>query len=114
MTNAQIIMSNRLFLMEQGVIKGIPGTSMTIKDENGERTVLIPEEIRTYDDWKREGRQVVKGQKNVARFKIWMPKKAKAVADADVEADEDAPKGFYKKLCFFFTIEQTEPKKEDR
>ena len=110
MTNAQIIFSNRVFLMEQGVIKGIPGTALVWKDEQGEREIEMPEEIRTFDDWKRLGFIVQKGQHAVAKFKIWMPKKGKkaeaeAEADADPEKKED-PKGFYKKMSFFFTSDQ--------
>ena len=109
MTNEQIILSNRIFLMEQEVIKGIPGTSITVKDDDGVRTVLMPEEIYTFDEWKKRGRIVRKGQHAVAKFQIWMPKKKKAKdadADADTGADE-APKGFYKKVTAFFTEEQT-------
>ena len=36
MTNAEIILSNRVFLMEQEVIKGVPGTALHWKDEQGE------------------------------------------------------------------------------
>lgn len=114
MTNAEIIMDARVFLMEQGLIKGIPGTSLTIMDEQGEREIQMPEEIRTFDEWKRMGYMVQKGQHAVARFQIWMPRKNKkaAQAEADVdkeEAAEDAEmrvKGFYKKVAFFFTVDQ--------
>lgn len=109
MTNAEIVLSNRIFLMEQGILKGIPGTSLLWKDEQGEREILMPEEIRTFDDWKRLGFIVQKGQHAVARFEIWMPKKGRAKAGAEKE-DEDqkekAPRGFYKKMAFFFTIDQ--------
>ncbi len=110
MTNAQIIFNNRVFLMEQGIIKGIPGTSITIEDEDGKRTIQMPEEIRSYDDWKREGRQVQKEEHSVARFQIWMPKKGKAKAEkenSENEQEEEKLKGFYKKVVFFFTIDQT-------
>lgn len=112
MTNAQIIFNNRVFLMEQGVIKGIEGTSLTFKDEDGERQVMMPEEIKTFDAWKREGYIVRKGEHAVARFQIWMPKKDKKKTEADADKEgtgEDAEmkaKGFYKKVAFFFTIDQ--------
>ncbi len=114
MTNAEIIFQNRVFLMEQGEIQGIPGTSITVKDDDGERTVMIPEEIRSYNDWRKAGRQVKKGEHAVAKFQIWMPKKGKAKAEDDEEgkAEADAPKGFYKKMTFFFTEGQTELRKE--
>lgn len=114
MTNAEIIFNNRVFLMEQGVIKGIEGTSITFKDEDGERQVMMPEEIKTFDAWKREGYIVCKGEHSVARFQIWMPKKGNKKKEADADADkegtgEDAEmkaKGFYKKVAFFFTMDQ--------
>lgn len=108
MTNAEIIMQNRVFLMEQEVIKGMPGTSLLWKDEQGERQIQMPEEIRTFDDWKRLGFMVRKGEHAVARFQIWMPRKgkAKAVAEDEEQKEEGAPKGFYKKMAFFFTADQ--------
>lgn len=114
MTNAEIIFANRVFLMEQGEIKGIEGTSITIKDQDGERIVPMPEEIKSYNDWRKAGRQVKKGEHAVAKFQIWMPKKGKAKAEDEEEgkAEADAPKGFYKKMTFFFTEGQTELRKE--
>lgn len=114
MTNAEIIFSNRLFLMEQEVIKGIPGTSITIKGEDGDKVVPMPEEIKSYREWQKAGRQVKKGEHAVAKFQIWMPRKGKAKAEDDEEgkAEADAPKGFYKKMTFFFTEGQTELRKE--
>lgn len=115
MTNAEIIFSNRVFLMEQGVIKGIEGTSITFKDEDGEREVMMPEEIKTFEAWKREGYIVQKGEHAVAKFQIWMPRKNKKAAQAEAdkeEAAEDAEmkaKGFYKKVAFFFTMDQVKP-----
>lgn len=107
MTNTEIIMQNRVFLMEQGVLKGIEGTRMLWKDEEGERTVEMPEEIRTYDEWKRLGFIVQKGQHAVAKFQIWMPKKGKKKAEAEEEEQgAKVPAGFYKKLAFFFTADQ--------
>lgn len=115
MTNTEIIFNNRLFLMEQGVIKGVPGTSVTVKDEDGERTVEMPEEIRTYDEWKRLGFIVQKGEHAVAKFQIWMPKtkKGKKVEAGESENADDAEmmaKGFYKKLSYFFTRDQVQAK----
>lgn len=107
MTNAEIILSNRVFLMEQGVLKGVPGTNLLWKDEQGEREIQMPEEIRTFDDWKRMGFMVQKGQHAVARFEIWMPKKGKKKAEAEEEEQgAKVPAGFYKKLAFFFTADQ--------
>ena len=106
MTNAQIIFQNRVFLMEEGVLKGTDEI-ITIADENGEREIQMPEEIKTFDEWKKAGRMVQKGQHAVAKFQIWMPKKNKKKEDADEERQEEVVKGFYKKMAFFFTIDQT-------
>lgn len=115
MTNAQIILTNRVFLMQEGVIKAAGnGVMITVDGVKME----MPEEIRTFNEWKRMGYAVQKGQHAVAKFQIWMPKKAKtkaAEAEADAEAGRDAEeaemlaKGFYKKLAHFFTAEQVKP-----
>lgn len=109
MTNAEIILSNRVFLMEQEVIKGVPGTALHWKDEQGERDLLMPEEIHTFDEWKKLGFMVQKGQHAVAKFQIWMPSKKKVKAVEDEEQKEAAPRGFYKKVAFFFTADQVKP-----
>lgn len=116
MTNAEIILQNRVFLMEQEVIKGVPGTTLLWKDEQGEREILMPEEIRTFDDWKKMGFMVQKGQHAVAKFQIWMPKKnkGKAAAEEDEQQEEGTPKGFYKKVAHFFTADQVKPFDKER
>lgn len=106
MTNTEIIMQNRVFLMEQGVIKGIEGTRILWKDEDGEREIQMPEEIKTFDAWKKERLIVQKGEHAVAKFQIWMPRKGKAKPDDEEQQEADAPKGFYKKMAFFFTADQ--------
>lgn len=109
MTNAEIIFQNRVFLMEQEVIKGIPGTQISFKGEDGlERQILMPEEIHTFDGWKKLGWQVQKGQHAVAKFPIWKMagKKKQAQAD-DEEVDKDQKGGkFFMKMSFFFTKDQ--------
>jgi hypothetical protein len=70
MTNAQIIFNNRVFLMEQGVIKGVTGQTIKWADEQGEREILMPEEIHTFQTWKALGYQVQKGEHAVAKFPV--------------------------------------------
>lgn len=108
MTNEEIILQNRVFLMEQEVIKGVPGTALLWKDEQGEREILMPEEIHTFDEWKKMGFIVQKGQHAIAKFQIWMPRKGKSKAKVEEEEQQEAgaPKGFYKKVAFFFTADQ--------
>lgn len=115
MKNSEIVFANRVFLMEQGVIKGIPGTSLLWKDDQGEREIMMPEEIKTFDAWRKEGFIVQKGQHAVAKFQIWMPKtkKGKKVEAGESENADDAEmmaKGFYKKLSYFFTRDQVQAK----
>lgn len=112
MTNSEIIFQNRVFLMEQGVIKGIEGTSLMWKDEDGEREILMPEEIRTFDDWKQSGYMVQKGEHAVAKFQIWIPKKGKKKDEEQEEQEEEKRAGFYKKVAFFFTADQVKPIEE--
>ncbi len=112
MTNAELIFNNRIFLMEQGVIKGVPGTQITITDENGTRELLMPEEIHTYNSWRKLGYQVRKGEHAVARFPIW---KFKAAKQKDTEPDEDqqGQEGkMFRKVAFFFTIDQVDKIRE--
>lgn len=116
MTNAQIIMNNRVFLMQEGLIKATDAV-MTITDDNGTRQINVPEEIKTVREWNKEGRMIKKGQHAVAKFAIWMPKKGKkAQAQAEAEQAQDAEeaemqaKGFYKKVAYFFTFDQTRVK----
>ncbi len=113
MTNAQIAMQNRVFLMEQGIIKPTD-QKMIYTDDFGTREINVPEEIYTFDAWKKQGRIVLKGQHAIAKFKIWMPKRGRRVEETvednnnDDNSDEAMQRrGFYKKLSFFFTIDQT-------
>lgn len=107
MTNAQIIFNNRVFLMEQDIIKGIPGTSVTISDEQGERTVLMPEEIHTFNEWKKMGYQVQKGEHAVAKFPIWKHVSGKKQEqELDEDQEQEAGGRYIKKVAFFFTAAQ--------
>ena len=73
MTNAQIIFFESMDLMEQGKIKG-SGIFGEYENEAGETIKIeLPEEIHTYAAWKAAGRQVQKGEKAVASFRIWRP-----------------------------------------
>lgn len=102
MTNAEIIFNNRVFLAEQGVIK---------TDEDG-----MPEEIHTFDAWKKRGYIVKKGEHAVAKFQIWMPskksKKQMAEEEQEQEREQKDPTAMprmFKKVACFFTAEQVTP-----
>lgn len=110
MTNEEIIMSNRVFLMENGVINGT-GRTFIFTDEQGTREIEVPEEIHTFNEWKKLGYIVKKGEHSVAKFPIWQ-KTNKKKKEEDNAGDENNGKGgdkndyYYKKVAFFFTKEQ--------
>ena len=110
MTNAQIILSNRVFLMEQGVIKGIAGQTIKWADEQGEREILMPEEIHTFQTWKALGYQVQKGEHAVAKFPVWKFKAAGKKQEQEAEDEEQVENGrYFMKVAFFFTADQVKP-----
>lgn len=63
--------------------------------------------LKTYQDWKRLGYQVKKGEKSVMACMIWFPKKSKVKADADSE-EEVNDGSFFKSKAFFFSQKQVE------
>lgn len=112
MTNEEIILSNRVFLMENGVIKGT-GEKFVFTDEQGTREIEVPEEIHTFNEWKKLGYIVKKGEHSVAKFPIWNISKKKSkkteAENANEENGEEQENGrYYKKVAFFFTLEQVE------
>lgn len=110
MTNAEIIFKNRVFLMENGVIKGIEGTNLKWKDELGEREILMPEEIHTFQVWKKLGYQVQRGEHAVAKFPVWKFRASGKKEDQEAEDEEQPQKGrCFMKLAFFFTVDQVKP-----
>lgn len=107
MTNAQIIFQNRVFLMEQGVLKPVEGQTVKVVDKDGEREVPMPEEIHTFNEWKRLGYQVQKGEHAVAKFPVWKFKPNKKQEQEEAGEDEEPVKGrCFMKVAFFFTREQ--------
>ena len=92
MNNEQIIWSNRVALMKQGII-GHGEKMVVVEDAEGKKSYIAePEQIHTYSDWKRRGFTVKHGEKAVASFNIWKSGKA--------EGEEEA-KMFMKKASFF-------------
>ena len=71
MTNEKIIMNARLALLDAGLI-GTTGRQYEIIDENGDsRFVDEPEELHTFVIWQRMGYSVKKGEKAIAKIRIW-------------------------------------------
>lgn len=113
MTNEEIILSNRVFLMEEGVIKGT-GERFVFSDENGSREIEMPEEIHTFNSWKTLGYVVKKGEHSIARFPIWQKSdKKKRKEEEDDEKRKKESDRYYMKVSFFFTKEQVEPIKTE-
>lgn len=115
MTNAEIILKNSVFLMEEGLLKPTDEI-ITIHDEDGSsRQVRKPEPIHTFQSWKRLGFQVQKGEHAIAKFPIW---KYRVAGRQEDEQEEDQPKvgkgRCFKKVAFFFTAEQVKPIGEGR
>lgn len=110
MTNADIILSERLELQKQGKIRSLPGKKITIVDDNGSDKIIdAPEMIYTIPAINSMHRQVRKGEKAVTSCQIWIPKD-----DKDEEQDNNKiikKKEFIKKKAFFFTYSQTEERK---
>lgn len=108
MTNADIIFSAQLDLMEQGKI-GTTGRMLkyvvTVNGKQEERTLAEPEPIHTFQRWKELGFKVKKGEHAIAKFGIW---KYAGKAPEDDE-EEDTRRMFMKTSCFF-SLAQVERK----
>ncbi len=111
MTNAQIILQNSVFLMEQGVLKATDEMILFADEEGNVREVNRPEEIHTFQAWKKLGYQVQKGEHAVAKFPVWKFKnnKAKGADDREVGENDEPEKAkgrCFMKVAFFFTKDQ--------
>lgn len=114
MTNAEMIMRESLELMKQGILAGVD-TKFT--DENGEEVVVaIPEEIHTFDQWKKMGRIVKYGEHAVAKFPVWSPTKKtqRMLEENDGKLDDKEKKEarMYMRNASWFTFGQTETVEE--
>ena len=98
MTNAEIIMEQQEILFEAGILH---------ENEDGEI-----QEIHTFQAWKKQGFQVKKGEKAIAKFPVWKFTKSKKQAEEESENEEDIEKKgkgyFFKKMSAFFTEDQVE------
>lgn len=98
MTNAEIIYNARMQLAKEGKLK---------VDAEGQ-----PEEIHTYNHWKKLGFYVLRGEKAVCKLNIWKPVPGKGrKPDPDEEQGEDkqAPAPWMiPKTAFFFSRSQVD------
>ena len=104
MTNEMIILTKSVELMNAGVIKG---TGKYAEAEiNGKiEKFEIPEEIHTYDRWKKLGFQVQRGQTSFIKFKVWFFTGRNQMVDDNDENTNQRGK-CYMKTASFFTAEQ--------
>lgn len=105
MTNYEIVSEAKMNLMEEGLIHGVL--------VDGEE---IPEELYTFDQWKKQGRIVKKGEHAVTKLMLWVPTKRtrKMLDDNEGELDEKQKKSMRMslRLSALFTKEQTQPAEE--
>ena len=107
MTNAQIIFERSVTLMNSGIIKG-SGKFLNMIDENGNESILeIPEPLHTFNEWKKLGYVVRRGQKARAYIQIWKYKEPKEEEEGKVITEEE--KRFFMKNAAFFAFDQLEP-----
>lgn len=104
MTNEQIVLGERIRLMEQGILQSI-GKVEVIADDGSVEVKDYPEPIHTFNGWKALGYTVKKGEHAIARFAIWSPSKKKKADDED--ADDEAI-SMYLRNAYWFKQEQVE------
>ena len=113
MTNEKIIMNARLALLDAGLI-GTTGRQYEIIDENGDsRFVDEPEELHTFEIWQRMGYSVKKGEKAIAKIRIWKysekTEELTGKTQQDEKADESEERSrMFMKLAYFFAPSQVE------
>lgn len=103
MTNAEIIFNASQELAENGII-GYTGNEFEAIDGNGNPIMIKETEtIHTYAAWQALGFQVQKGQKAVAKFRIW-----KHTVKKDKTTGKEEKKMFMTNAAFF-TAAQVAP-----
>ena len=106
MTNNEIIFSERLKLMEKGILKGTGEYILTRDKLGNEKEIEIPAEIHTFKGWKERGYIVKKGERSNIKISIWKHTVVKNKSDdEEKEIEEDK---MFKKISAFFTEEQVE------
>ncbi|MBR4589650.1 MAG: hypothetical protein IKO36_03210 [Bacteroidaceae bacterium] len=116
MTNEMIIMMESVRLMKEGVIKG---TGKFAEAEiNGKiEKFEIPEEIHTYERWRKMGYQVQKGQTSFIKFKVWFYTGRNGRSQEVEEGAENSRQQrgkCYMRMTAFFTADQVKPKDEEK
>ena len=117
MTNAMIILTESIRLMEEGKLNG-SGNYAEIETADGTMTIELPEDIHTFNGWKQRGYQVKKGEKSSIKFPIWkhttkMLKTDTGNAELDkanaMVNEQGGQTNMFMKVSAFFTAAQVEP-----
>lgn len=101
MKNEQIIMAERLSLMDNGKIGTTGRSFLSVTGE----LLPEPEEIHTFSRWKAMGFSVKKGEKAIAKFPIWKY----GVSKKQSEDGEEEKEKLFMKRSAFFAPSQVEP-----
>ena len=111
MTNAQIILSEQIRLMDEGIISGT-GMFMVVELDDGTKMQQeIPEDIHTFQRWKALGYQVRKGEHAIAKFPIWKHTEKQIQSD---DGESQVKASDFMKMSAFFKMSQVDPiQKED-
>lgn len=117
MTNAMIILTESVKLMEDGVLEGT-GVFIEVEDADGNKKQLeMPEELHTFAVWKSMGYSVKKGEHAIAKFPIWKyttkmldvntgdPETDKVNAEINVQGGKS---NMFMKVAAFFKYSQVE------
>ena len=109
-TNEMIILDHAQQLAEEGKI-AYTGNTVTLETVDGEGIVFKEtKQIHTYARWKAMGFQVRRGEKAVAKFKVWKHVAGKKKDDDGEEKTAEAGRGkmFFKQAAFF-SVAQVDP-----
>lgn len=108
LTNQMIVLTQALALAEAGKI-GYAGNTLTVEIDGEEKELREPEQIHTYARWKAMGYQVRKGERAIAKFKVWKHVAGKKKND-DSEEEKTAGRGkMILKQAAFFSFAQVDP-----
>jgi hypothetical protein len=109
MTNATIIFNERVALMNDGKI-GTTGLQITVVGLDGEEIKMMePEELHTFQIWKKMGFTVKKGEHAVSMVYIWKMKTGKRGSDDETsDTEEVTNEGFVKVKAYLFSASQVQ------
>ena len=111
MTNAMIILTESVKLMEDGILTGT-GEIIVVEDSEGNKKQLeMPEPIHTFAGWKKLGYCVKKNEHCIAKFPVWNYKSRKVKNE---EGEEEDKANMFLKTAFFFKASQVERMKDGK